>query len=416
MRRHALIRKSALTLAAVGLAAGCAAPASAAATAAPAPAAPFGSHGTAYAAGTLTPTGDQAAVDEKVVEYYKKWKSYFVKQNCGNGWYEVYSPDADHPYVAEAQGYGLVISATMAGADADAKAVFDGILKFVLAHPSVNNGGLQAAEQDAGCKSVNGSDSATDGDMDIAYGLLLADRQWGSSGAYDYKALAVKRIDAIKASELHPSTHLLKLGDWSSGAYDRISRTSDWMPDHFKAFRKATGDATWDTVLTTTQQVTAGLQAKYAPGTGLLPDFVVDTTTAPKPAAGEVLEDPHDGDYNWNACRDPWRLGTDAALYGDARSLAAVRKLNAWVKSRTGGNPAKIASGYTLGGTAYGDTGEPAFFAPFAVAAMNDSGSQAWLDALWKQMLAATPSSSDYYSTSVQLQSMLVVTHNYLTP
>ena len=33
-----------------------------------------------------------------------------------------------------------------------------------------------------------------------------------------------------------------------------------------------------------------------------------------------------------------------------------------------------------------------------------------------KQMLATSPSSSDYYSTSVQLQSMLVVTHNYLTP
>jgi hypothetical protein len=31
-------------------------------------------------------------------------------------------------------------------------------------------------------------------------------------------------------------------------------------------------------------------------------------------------------------------------------------------------------------------------------------------------MLATTPSSTDYYSASVQLQSMLVVTHNYWTP
>ncbi|MFE2430912.1 glycosyl hydrolase family 8 [Streptomyces sp. NPDC059373] len=411
MRRHALIPASLALAGGVWLAAALPGSASAAT-----PTVPFGSHQVPYAAGTLTPTGDQSALDAKVVDYYKKWKSYFVTQNCGNGWYEVYSPDADHPYVAEAQGYGLVITATMAGADADAKKIFDGILKFVLAHPSVNNSGLQAAEQDTGCKSVNGSDSATDGDLDLAYGLLLADRQWGSDGTYDYKALAVKRINAVKASELHPSTHLLKLGDWSSGSYDRISRTSDWMPDHFKAFKKATGDTTWDTVLDKTQQVTADLQAQYAPNTGLLPDFVVNTTTTPKPAAGEVLEDPHDGDYNWNACRDPWRLGTDAALYGDSRSKAAAGRLNAWIKAKTGGNASKITSGYTLGGTAYGSTGEPAFFAPFAVAAMNDSGSQAWLDALWKQMLATSPSSSDYYSTSVQLQSMLVVTHNYLTP
>ena len=29
---------------------------------------------------------------------------------------------------------------------------------------------------------VNGVDSALDGDMDIAYSLLLADKQWGSDG------------------------------------------------------------------------------------------------------------------------------------------------------------------------------------------------------------------------------------------
>ena len=31
-------------------------------------------------------------------------------------------------------------------------------------------------------------DSATDGDMDIAYALLLADKQWGSSGDIVYLA------------------------------------------------------------------------------------------------------------------------------------------------------------------------------------------------------------------------------------
>jgi len=35
------------------------------------------------------------------VTLYTKWKANFVKQNCGNGWYEVLSPDADHPYVQE---------------------------------------------------------------------------------------------------------------------------------------------------------------------------------------------------------------------------------------------------------------------------------------------------------------------------
>ncbi|MBB5935826.1 glycosyl hydrolase family 8 [Streptomyces zagrosensis] len=381
-----------------------------------APAIPFGSHSFSYAKGTLSPSGDRQANDAKVASFYKKWKANFVKQNCGNGWYQVYSPDADHAYVGEAQGYGMVITATMAGADADAQQIFDGLLKYVLAHPSSINKDLHAAEQNESCKSVNGTDSATDGDLDIAYGLLLADRQWGSSGAYDYKALAVKRINAIKKSELHSGTKLLKLGDWSSGDDDKISRTSDWMAGHFRAFKKATGDTTWDAVRTKTQQVIADLQDKHAPKTGLLPDFVVNTTSTPKPASGKVLEDENDGDYDWNACRDPWRIGTDAALHGDGASKKAAGKLSSWAESKTGGNPSKILNGYRLNGSAYGDGNDAAFFAPFAVAAMTDGDGQAWLDALWKKLAATSPSSGDYYSASVQLQSMLVVTHNFWTP
>ncbi|MFC7644783.1 glycosyl hydrolase family 8 [Streptosporangium lutulentum] len=148
----------------------------------------------------LRPSGAQATLDQKVVDYYTRWKAAFVKQNCGNGWYQIISPDADHPYVAEAQGYGMVITATMAGADPDAKKIFDGLVKYVLAHPSSITPGLLAAEQNASCQSVNGGDSATDGDLDVAYGLLLADRQWGSAGTYNYRQLAINHINAIKAA------------------------------------------------------------------------------------------------------------------------------------------------------------------------------------------------------------------------
>ncbi|ACZ84544.1 glycosyl hydrolase family 8 [Streptosporangium roseum] len=382
------------------------------------PAVPFGGHTIPYAAGMLRPGGGQAALDQKVVDYYKRWKAAFVKQNCGNGWYQIISPDADHPYVAEAQGYGMVIAATMAGADPDAKKIFDGLLKYVLAHPSSITPGLLAAEQDTSCKSVNGGDSATDGDLDVAYGLLLADRQWGSAGAYDYKQLAIKTINAIKSGEVNPTTKLMKLGDWTSSGdqYYWISRSSDWMIDHFRAFRKATGDATWDTVRTNHQNLITSQQATYAASTGLLADFVVNTNTTPKPASGQVLEDPNDGKYWWNACRDPWRIGADAVTSGDAKSLAAARKLNTWIKGKTGGDPSKIAVGYSLSGTQISSGSEPAYFAPFAVAAMTDSGSQAWLDALWNKMLNTSFTPTDYFSTSIQLQVMITVTGNHWVP
>ncbi|MFF8275988.1 glycosyl hydrolase family 8 [Streptomyces lateritius] len=382
------------------------------------PAVPFGSHLKPYASGMLKPSGTQTTIDQKTVDHYKTWKAAFVRQNCGNGWYQVISPDADHPYVAEAQGYGMVIAATMAGADPDAKKIFDGLVKWKIDHPSAINPNLLAAEQDVTCKSVNGGDAATDGDLDVAYGLLLADKQWGSAGTYNYKDLAVKHINAIKQDEVNPATNLLKLGDWSGSGdqYYYISRTSDWMIDHFRAFRTATGDAAWDTIRTAHQNQIAGLQSAYAPGTGLLPDFVVNTNTTPKPAPGQVLEDPNDGAFWWNACRTPWRIADDAVTSGDAKSLAAARKLNGWIKTKTGGDPNKIAIGYQLNGTQISAGSEAAFFAPFAVAAMTDAGSQAWLDALWNKMLATPVDTSSYFSASIQLQVMITASGNHWVP
>ncbi|MFD9561113.1 glycosyl hydrolase family 8 [Streptomyces sp. NPDC059994] len=382
------------------------------------PAVPFGSHQVPYVTGTLKSSGSQSVVDQQVVTTYKAWKAAFVKHNCGNGWYEVISPDADHPYVAEGQGYGMVVTALMAGADADAKKIFDGLVKYTLAHPSVNNSALLAAEQDSSCKSVDGSDSATDGDLDVAYGLLLADKQWGSAGTYNYKDLAVKHIAAIKKSEVNATTHLMLLGDWSGSgeSHHWITRSSDWLIDHFRAFRTATGDSAWDTIRTAHQSLITSQQSKYAAATGLLADFVVNTNGTPKPAPGKVLEGSHDGDFSWNACRDPWRIATDAVTSGDAASLASARKLNGWIKSKAGGDPNKIVTGYHLNGSAIESGRDMAFTASFAVAALTDPGSQAWLDALWGKLAATPVDPKLYYGASVQLQSMIVASGNYWVP
>jgi endo-1,4-beta-D-glucanase Y len=306
----------------------------------------------------------------------------------------------------------------MAGADAGAQTMFDGMVKYMLAHPSVHNSDLLAAEQDTSCRSVDGSDSATDGDLDVAYGLLLADRQWGSAGTYDYRQLAIRHINAIKANEINPTTHLLRLGDWST-CCDSLywtTRPSDYMIDHMRSFRAASGDTAWDTIIGAHQSLITTLQSQYAPSTGLLPDFVVNTDTTAKPAPGEVLEDPNDGKYFWDSCRTPWRIGADAITSGNAASAASARKINAWIRAKTGGNPNSIAVGYSLSGSAISSGSEPAFFAPFAVAALTDPGSQAWLDALWNKMVNTTFTSNDYYSTSIQLQVMIIASGNYWKP
>ncbi|MFI5589330.1 glycosyl hydrolase family 8 [Amycolatopsis sp. NPDC051758] len=371
--------------------------------------------GTPYVPGTLRPSVSQATQDQVLQKYYDFWKKNFLTTKCGSGTYAVLSKDADHSFVAEGEGYGMTISAMMADKDPQARAIVDGILKFVKAHPSVNNKDLHAAEQDANCKSVNGSDSATDGDLEIAYGLLIADKKWGSTGSVNYKAEAVRIINAIKKSEVNNTTKFTLLGDWGNDAeYKNSSRSSDWMPGHLRAFAKATGDSFWDSVRTRSETAVSQLQSQYAPNTGLLPDFVVNTNSTPKPAPADFLEGPYDGKYSWNACRDPWRLGADAISASGSAAAAQVRKMNTWIKSATGGDPSKIQSGYSLSGTKTESGQHPCFTAPFAVAAMTDSGSQAWLDKLWTQIASFSPDATDYYGTGITVQVVLILSGNYV--
>ena len=176
---------------------------------------------------------------------------------------------------------------------------------------------------------------------------------------------------------MHPDTNLTTLGDWTAQrqpAYWHATRPSDWMLGHFSAFAAVTGEPRWNAVRAAHLRLVRRLPGR----TGLLPDFV-RTNGRARPAGPGFLESRDDGRFSWNACRTPWRIGTDAALSGDARSRAAAAKLSRWARRRTGGRPGRIRAGYTLGGKPLVRYGSMAFTAPFAVAAMSDSGGAAAL-------------------------------------
>lgn len=57
-------------------------------------------------------------------------------------------------------------------------------------------------------------DSAADGDMDIAYALLIADKVWGSEGEIDYYSEALAVINDIMTYEINHENWTISLGDW----------------------------------------------------------------------------------------------------------------------------------------------------------------------------------------------------------
>jgi hypothetical protein len=158
----------------------------------------------------------------------------------------------------------------------------------------------------------------------------------------------------------------------------------------------------------------ASMQSKYAATTGLIPDFIVDTDGTAAPAKAYYLEDATDGGWAYNSCRVPWHLGTDFVVSGEPRAKAVLGLINAWITQTTKGDPSKIVDGYTLAGKATGSGAQVVFIAPFGVGAMADAKNQAWLDAIWKHVVAAKP--QGYYGDTVKLLSMLVMSNNWFQP
>lgn len=328
----------------------------------------------------------------------------------------------------------MMIAALIAGYDQQAKTYFDGLYKFFKDHPSRHDPYLMAWNQVKGCDNAHtrnndGSETATDGDLDIAYSLLLADRQWGSDGDIDYLQEATNVIDAIMEKEINSDTSLPYLADgeeeWlQKDLYKYGTRPSDFMVDHMRAYQSATGDTRWAAVIDATYQLIDSFQTRYSPSTGLLPDFVQDTNTEPQPARPRrtrggrkpYLEGFTDGQYSYNACRVPWRIGTDYLTSGDSRALTALDKINTWIQGKTGDDPRKIVAGYKLSGGNAGRENAVAFVAPFGVGAMVSADNQEWLNDIWDLTAGRARIQEDYYGNTLKLLAMITMSGNWWNP
>jgi endo-1,4-beta-D-glucanase Y len=389
---------------------------------------------TTYRKGIIKPNHiSQAKMDKEVARLYKEWKVKYLKKNPYNAaqYYVWYSDgdwfkDGDDDdkiaiTVSEAHGYGMLITAFMAGYDKDAKTYFDGMYRYFRAHPSAINKDLMAwrqGEKDGKIIDISGVDSATDGDMDIAYALLLADKQWGSEGEINYLAEAKKVIDAIMKDDVNQTYWNLKVGDWASGKDAELTRTSDYMMQHLKAFRDASGDSRWDKVIDKTYEIINYVYKNYSLKTGILPDFLVLVKGKFVPPIGVALETEEDGYMGYNACRTSWRIATDYIMTGDNRAISQLNKLNKWVRNNTNNNPEKIYAGFKLDGTLIDgrDYEDITFSSPFMVSAMVKSSNQKWLNDLWDYNLKVKTEDDLYFGNTIRLLNSIVVSGNWWTP
>jgi endoglucanase len=386
------------------------------------PARPFPQH-SSYQTGTILPDHvDQEVLDDSVRVFYRAWKKHYVLPACTDGekyiWFE--GTKGENICVSEGQGYGMMIVALMAGFDSSAQETYDCLYRFYKSHPSTTSSDLMAWMQTKNCLSLDGG-TATDGDMDIAYSLLLADAQWGRHSNIPYHQQALQMIAAIRREEINPVTYIvMEANGESPRSKDYFDmRSSDFMPDHIRAFREATGDPFWDTVLDNNYREFRYLQETYSPDAGLVPDFIKDIKVTPEvsgiPAQPNYLESKYDGVYNFNACRVPWRIAADYLVSGDQRAADFLARINPWIRSTTKEKPDNISAGYNLSGEDLPHRYYEAlcFICPFAVAAMANENNQQWLNNLWDYVVHFRLKDFDYYDNSIKMIDLIILSGNY---
>ena len=415
---------------------------------------------TLTAAPVRVPAAAQTLTDD-TKQYYDSWKETFLRKNpyvTDEDQYYVFSGEQTYEEAQEtvpvtvsaAHGCGMLITVMMADHDREAKTIFDGMYRYYLAHLSSIGPHLMACRQsDSGSALMDDDEagSATDGDLDIAYALLIADRLWGSSGGINYRQAAELVISDIMEYEINRIYWVPQLGDWahdpdeqprstnggtgwgagwgddwnstgqeedSEYPYTAATRSSDFMPQHFLTFAKITGDARWKTVYNKVNSI-VHYYVTFA-SFPLLADFMMEGRYEIWGGVREnFLESEYDGCYYYHACRTPWRFGTEALFNSkneDAQKYA--EQSVAFLKEKCGGDPKKVRSGYRPGwGAVSSDEGELCFIAPLMVAA-KAAGDTEFHDAIRSVILET--GMDGYYGSTLAMLCLITDDDGWLVP
>lgn len=341
---------------------------------------------------------------------YRQWQQEYVMQESGNQAFINTSNDRSNPVaLSEGQGYGMYLTAIAGGKGWATQQNFDDLLNFYLEHRDVVGEHrdtetylMQWKLEKNNQTWKSHANSATDGDLYIAYSLHLASSSWPSRRSY-YQSIERKLIGDILAYEYNTETHTLTVGNWADkqSEYYNLMRTSDVMPTFFEAFHTLSGDARWSTVNNAMLDRMVNLSDQQQ--TGLLPDFAWVTDTGARPVKGKTVATKFDGDYSSNACRTPMMLASS----DDSRAGKVVSKLLKFFESQE-----TITAGYSLAGNRLNDYTSNSFTAPLTFAAnLERFQGYSRLKAYRQSMLSETLTTTNYYDATLTVMAVMGDNH-----
>jgi endo-1,4-beta-D-glucanase Y len=376
----------------------------------------------------------QSKLNLELISFYNDWKIRYLRSIKNSSslkeylFYTLDQPTSNNAVTcSEAMGYGMVIFPIMSKFDPTAKDHFTSIYNYIKSYPSIYNQDLMAWQQIKDSKgsiinSVPKTSSATDGDMDISYGLLLANKLWGENDKINYKTESLKRIHALMDSCVNKKDYILTLGDWvkeiEGKNFKYVCRSSDFLIYHIREFIKVDriNNTKWRHVLNTIGSIISLQMKRESKYNGLMPDFFIKSNSKYIAPKVKVLETTHDGDYYFNSCRIPWRYSMDMIL-NNKPVTKQLRTLNNWIREETCLNPKKIRSGYYIAngnpGKPFGHYNDLAFIAPFLVSSLIEKGNDDWSVSLWKILIKKPIDKCTFYENTLKLLAMIVASGNW---
>jgi Glycosyl hydrolases family 8 len=288
---------------------------------------------------------------------------------------------------SEGMAYGMLIAVYMSD-----KPAFDAFWGYASSHFS---NGLMSWHIDPNGGTID-PHSATDADEDMAWALLMADKQWGGG---TYLSAATGMLGHIKAEF---SGNLPTDGDFGAS----FTHPDYAAPDYNATFAAASNDTSWNSV--SSAEYSAFTQ-HWNSSTGLIPDSI--TTSS---------------DFGFDACRAPWRAGVDFCWHGSSSASAFLTPQVATFKSLAAAAtpfPGNLKLHLSLAGQPVsGATVTGAIVGPAAVAAMMSSSNQAFIDSSWTflatyvknaSMSGIYGSSGDYFGDTLGMIGLLVMSGNF---
>jgi endo-1,4-beta-D-glucanase Y len=334
-----------------------------------------------------------SAIDVQIA--YERWKKLYLK-SC-DGMYRVCMTDTNRT-ISEGIGYGMLLTAYFGE-----KERFDRLFNFYKSKRTSKAHDLMA--WDVTCMSVADSGSATDGDIDVAFALIVAHYQWGGDYLTEADSILAILKDDYFVDTCGGDIYVMKPGGHWGGC--DATNVSYYCPGYFRVFAKVTGDDFWNNVADDAYTI---LNNGADSNTGLVPDWQSWDGVPGGTSDWDWVDY-----YRYDASRTPWRMALDYIWNGNGKAQSWCSKISDFAHFIGAAN---IVDGYELDGTPHENSrwNNSPFVGGFAVGGM--SYSQAMVDSFSSRMLYLDGTGRDdqYFNLSLRCLYYLILTGNFWEP